>query len=98
MSDQNKNKKSDKLFIKILSPVNPESNLHVFKDIWYSVNDVDENIACDICLDKDYEDEDPIFVCDGCNSAAHKNCYGRELIENLPNMNENWFCHRCSHL
>ena len=54
-------------------------------------NDVEETLACDICLDpysydlaqaktdskkKNLTNEDKLIICDGCNSVSHQVCYG----------------------
>lgn len=44
--------------------------------IWVAVNDNDEDIMCDICLD-DFKDDadaeriDDLVMCDFCNVAVH---------------------------
>ena len=53
-------------------------------------------IKCDICLDKEYEDDDLIVLCDLCNAATHQGCYGGDLLNAVPK--GEWYCDRCQNL
>eukprot|EP01099_Mayorella_cantabrigiensis_P004345 TRINITY_DN3260_c0_g1_i1.p1 TRINITY_DN3260_c0_g1~~TRINITY_DN3260_c0_g1_i1.p1 ORF type:complete len:145 (+),score=16.79 TRINITY_DN3260_c0_g1_i1:643-1077(+) len=47
------------------------------------------SLVC-ICSDPDYEEDNLIVFCDGCNIPVHQKCYG---IPKIPR--GNWFCNRC---
>ncbi|VDK83417.1 unnamed protein product [Litomosoides sigmodontis] len=50
----------------------------------------DENVCCDICRQPDYEDDDKIIFCDGCNVGVHQSCYG---LDSVPS--DEWLCQKC---
>jgi NuA3 HAT complex component NTO1 len=69
--------------------------------IWCAINDNDEDVNCDICLD-DFNDEsieggDNLVICDMCNVAVHQSCYGHDILRKFPET-EQWFCERCIEL
>lgn len=49
--------------------------------------------ACDICLDDDFNDENPIVYCDGCDICVHQGCYG---ITDAEMAHDHWYCKRCT--
>ncbi|KAH9387374.1 bromodomain and PHD finger-containing protein 1 [Nematocida major] len=55
------------------------------------ISDSDElSDECNICGEKETEDDDFLVFCDGCNIAVHQSCYG------VPNIPEgNWLCRPC---
>lgn len=42
-----------------------------FKDIAIKENMVEDDMHCDVCLGKDWEDDDQIIVCERCFAASH---------------------------
>ncbi|CAG9534829.1 unnamed protein product [Cercopithifilaria johnstoni] len=50
----------------------------------------DENVCCDICRQPDYEEDDKIIFCDGCNVGVHQSCYG---LDSVPP--DEWLCQKC---
>uniref|UniRef100_A0A158Q908 PHD-type domain-containing protein n=1 Tax=Elaeophora elaphi TaxID=1147741 RepID=A0A158Q908_9BILA len=50
----------------------------------------DENVCCDICHQPDYEEDDKIIFCDGCNVGVHQSCYG---LDSVPP--DEWLCQKC---
>ncbi|VBB32174.1 unnamed protein product [Acanthocheilonema viteae] len=50
----------------------------------------DENVCCDICRQPDYEEDDKIIFCDGCNVGVHQSCYG---LDSVPS--DEWLCQKC---
>jgi hypothetical protein len=56
-------------------------------------NNIDEDICCDICLEKEYEDDDMIVICELCNVAVHQMCYGGDIKDKVPS--GDWYCDRC---
>ncbi|MCP9258323.1 Protein Jade-3 [Dirofilaria immitis] len=50
----------------------------------------DENVCCDICRQPDYEEDDKIIFCDGCNVSVHQSCYG---LDSVPS--DEWLCQKC---
>ncbi|XP_042480260.1 protein Jade-1 [Macadamia integrifolia] len=53
----------------------------------------EDGIVCDICLSTDGDPSDPIVFCDGCDLMVHATCYGKPLIQGIPE--GEWFCARC---
>ncbi|KAJ4981877.1 hypothetical protein NE237_032714 [Protea cynaroides] len=53
----------------------------------------DDGIVCDICQSTDGDPSDPIVLCDGCDLMVHATCYGKPLIQGIPE--GDWFCTRC---
>uniref|UniRef100_A0A0M3HF40 PHD-finger n=1 Tax=Ascaris lumbricoides TaxID=6252 RepID=A0A0M3HF40_ASCLU len=51
----------------------------------------DEDAFCDICRQTDYEEDDEIIFCDGCNVGVHQSCYG---LDSVPH--DDWLCHACT--
>jgi len=50
----------------------------------------EDDFPCSICGDGDYEDDDPIVICEGCELGAHTKCYG------IPAVPEGaWLCDMC---
>lgn len=50
----------------------------------------EDDFPCSICGDGDYEDDDPIVICEGCELGAHTKCYG------IPSVPEGaWLCDMC---
>ncbi|EAS02021.2 PHD zinc finger protein (macronuclear) [Tetrahymena thermophila SB210] len=49
-----------------------------------------EDMACQICNDGDYTDDDLIVFCSKCNISVHQRCYG---IPKIPN--DDWICELC---
>jgi len=47
-------------------------------------------------LNKSYSEEDLIVICDLCEGAVHQQCYGGELLKEVPS--DQWFCQRCDYL
>lgn len=39
---------------------------------------------CDVCLDRSYIESNLIVICDLCEAAVHQNCYGSELLKEVP--------------
>ena len=64
-----------------------------YEKIMINLNQKEEDIACDICLELEHEDDDQIVICDHCNVAVHQSCYGGDLLNQLPQ--DSWFCDRC---
>lgn len=66
---------------------------------WVAVNDIDDDINCDICLDDDVDDEktDDLVLCDHCNVAVHQSCYGHDILKKFPDT-QYWYCQRCREL
>ena len=54
---------------------------------------VDLDLICDVCLDFNSKKDNEIVVCSVCNVAVHQDCYGSELLSNVPK--GNWTCARC---
>lgn len=42
-------------------------------------------------LQTDYEEDDEIIFCDGCNVGVHQSCYG---LDSVPH--DDWLCHACT--
>ena len=61
-----------------IDPANP------YERIYMDSNNEEKDVLCDICLEYEYEDNDEIIFCDLCNAAAHRTCYGSELIDSIP--------------
>ncbi|KAJ4977457.1 hypothetical protein NE237_002563 [Protea cynaroides] len=53
----------------------------------------DDGIVCAICRSTDGDPSDPIVLCDGCDLMVHATCYGKPLIQGIPE--GDWFCSRC---
>ncbi|XP_043699247.1 protein Jade-1 [Telopea speciosissima] len=53
----------------------------------------EDGIVCDICLSTDGDPSDPIVLCDGCDLMVHATCYGKPLIQGIPE--GEWFCAKC---
>ncbi|VDM36631.1 unnamed protein product [Toxocara canis] len=53
--------------------------------------ELDEDASCDICRQADYEDDDEIIFCDGCNVSVHQSCYG---LDSVPH--DEWLCNACT--
>ncbi len=68
-------KKTDTNTEKPFDPSNP------YAEIIVQENFDDDKVQCDICLDKEYEDEDQIVLCDLCNAATHQGCYGGSILK-----------------
>lgn len=82
------------------TPGGPElSTLMPAKDvklmIYVTLNDNDEEVNCDSCLDDFYDAEkkDDLVICDKCNAAVHQSCYGHNLLSHFPQ--GDWYCERC---
>ncbi|KAL8272107.1 hypothetical protein Esti_003950 [Eimeria stiedai] len=60
--------------------------------LWLQVHEdlKDDGVKCDVCSNSDTTADDPIVLCDGCDTAVHQSCYA---IEQVPE-NE-WFCEFC---
>ena len=41
---------------------------------WAARNDVESTMRCEYCLDKEWEDNDEIMMCDRCNASVHVKC------------------------
>ena len=55
--------------------------------------DIDGDFPCSICGDGDYEDDDLIIICDGCELGVHIKCYG------IPEVPEGtWLCDMCKYI
>lgn len=67
----------------------------VFEKLWVDENNINDDIACDVCIGMDDDSDDEIVVCDGCNAASHRSCYGKELIYTMPAEDQDWYCERC---
>lgn len=52
-------------------------------------------IICDICLLDDDFEGDEIVICDLCSGATHQTCYGGEIKDRLPLVDQPWYCARC---
>eukprot|EP00347_Sterkiella_histriomuscorum_P013471 403364586 len=61
-------------------------------------NYIEEQISCDICRDGENYDDDTIVLCDLCNSGAHQSCYGNDILDQIPQDEESWYCQRCRKL
>ena len=61
----------------ITSPVDPTK--HIYKSLWNSKNNKNDDILCDVCLGYHDEEYDKILICEGCNSAVHQSCYGGDV-------------------
>ncbi|XP_065884462.1 protein Jade-1-like isoform X2 [Dysidea avara] len=51
----------------------------------------DETIACDVCREKDGEENNEMIFCDSCNICVHQACYG---VSSIPQFS--WLCRPCS--
>lgn len=56
----------------------------------YYNSNIDDCIPCSICNDLEFEEDNQILYCDGCNLAVHQVCYG---IRNVSK--DSWLCKRC---
>ncbi len=52
------------------SPIK-DSNQMIYESLWINENNDNDNIACDVCLHKDDNEDDEIVICEGCNAAVH---------------------------
>ena len=52
--------------------------------------DPEDDFPCSICGDGDYEDDDPILICEGCEQGVHIKCYG---VSSVPE--GAWLCDMC---
>ena len=43
-------------------------------------DDAPEDARCDVCNDGDFEDNNLIVFCDGCDIAVHQQCYGIDKV------------------
>ena len=66
----------------------------IYKHLWVHENNINNDISCDICIGMDDDSDDEIVVCDGCNAATHRSCYGAELLSKVPE--GDWYCQRCN--
>ena len=67
----------------------------IYNSIWISENAENCNqTKCDICMGDDDDEGDEMVLCDGCNVCTHQTCYGREILNTLPQGSQ-WFCQRC---
>jgi hypothetical protein len=55
---------------------------------WYP--GFEEDVPCCICNDGDYEENNQIVFCDGCDIAVHQVCYGIKEVPKGP-----WRCSKC---
>lgn len=53
----------------------------------------DDGILCAVCQSTDGDKSDPIVFCDGCDLMVHATCYGKPLIDEIPE--GDWFCAQC---
>ena len=52
--------------------------------IYIKENDIDENITCDICLQKETVEQNEIILCELCNIGVHQFCYGEPIMNKIP--------------
>lgn len=50
------------------------------------------SVVCQFCLDSEYESDDKLLLCDGCDNGYHIFCLKPPLFE-VPH--ESWFCDLC---
>ncbi|GJV85781.1 protein Jade-1 [Tanacetum coccineum] len=53
----------------------------------------EDGIVCAICQSTDGDSLDPIVLCDGCDLMVHVTCYGKPLVNGVPD--GDWFCCQC---
>ena len=65
---------------------------------WATRNDVEATMRCEFCLDKEWENDDAIILCDMCNASVHINCSMKWDDKMKPGVvpEGNWYCERCS--
>lgn len=56
------------------------------------INDDEDDMPCSACDDRDWDDDNPILFCDGCDMAIHRHC---QDLEDIPA--GDWFCDLCVH-
>ncbi|MFH4978641.1 hypothetical protein AB6A40_005350 [Gnathostoma spinigerum] len=91
---------SEKLFGHLLDEFEVDCYMRIHHDLLSSLTEprefapchaeYDEDACCDICRQPDFEADDAIVFCDGCNLSVHQSCYG---IDNLPE--DEWMCQVC---
>ena len=57
-----------------------------------TVDNISEDIVCEVCASGDSADSDPLVLCDGCNKGFHKNCYSINVDVDSPMP---WYCDSC---
>jgi len=50
------------------------------------------DLPCSVCNAPEWNEENLIVFCDGCDVAVHQQCYGIEVV---PPGDEPWLCRRC---
>ena len=62
-------------------------------------NDTEATMRCEYCLDKEWEENDEILLCDMCNASAHVKCcmkWDAQIKKTGKPPEEDWYCLRCS--
>uniref|UniRef100_A0A1I7V8Q8 PHD-type domain-containing protein n=1 Tax=Loa loa TaxID=7209 RepID=A0A1I7V8Q8_LOALO len=80
----------DKLEVSCCQAIHSDLISSVASPIASADAEFDENVCCDICRQPDYEEDDKIIFCDGCNVGVHQSCYG---LDSVPS--DEWLCQKC---
>ncbi|VDM06767.1 unnamed protein product [Wuchereria bancrofti] len=83
----------DKLEVSCCQAIHSDLLSPVASPIASADAEFDENVCCDICRQPDYEEDDKIIFCDGCNVGVHQSCYG---LDSVPS--DEWLCQKCMFL
>ena len=59
-------------------------------------NLAEEDMNCDVCLGRDWTDDDQIIICERCFAPSHQKCLMQDIADKVPE--GDWFCLRCSKL
>ena len=57
---------------------------------------VEDDLRCDICIGKDWTDDDAILICERCFASTHQKCLQQDIKDKVPD--GDWFCQRCQYL
>ena len=65
------------------------------EDVYLSIDVPDELVGahsrkCDTCSINDFNTDNPMIICDGCNSCRHISCVGLKYMPHID-----WICDKC---
>lgn len=72
----------------------------MYKNIIVTENQNEDDWRCDVCVSKEEEETNPLYICELCQVVVHLSCYMRDLVEEYDKDLEDkpWYCSRCKYL